>query len=385
MRDKIKGARDEAERVLPDLKAGRDPKVVARVERAAQRTIAANQITLADAVPLYVEYFRHHKPGKDGKLGRRSWESEAYKLRVVCQNWGWGDRLIDEVTDNEAAVLLDAMRASGLGASINRVHSTMIQFFKWARDPGRDFARPAINPFIELERRAEERERDRTLSPEEIAFLWSILTSTEYTPNAHRSLATRRILMCLLLTAQRLSQFIGLRRDECQIAPDGVPVFVWSAERMKAAKEFVLPMSPTVHQIIEQAKRETNGDLLFPSLDGRNFGGELWAPSIWTYANNLVKKHPEHLAPFAVHDLRATGATMLYDTERFEPYDIAKILSHAQHHDKRIPKSTPRYIRTKNQRDRWRGLDAKIALVNALEDVVLNAALPGRVTRLRAA
>ena len=83
---KIKGARDEALRVLPELKAGRDPKVAARIEREAQKKIAASQITLADAAPLYVDYYRHHKPGKDGKLGRRSWESEEYKLRVVCQN-----------------------------------------------------------------------------------------------------------------------------------------------------------------------------------------------------------------------------------------------------------------------------------------------------------
>ena len=191
--------------------------------------------------------------------------------------------------------------------------------------------------------------------------------------------------MLLLLTAQRLSQFIGLRRDECQIAPGGVPVFVWSAERMKMAKEFVLPMSPTVRAIIEQAKRETNDDLLFPSLDGRTLGGELCRQTIWKFCDLQAKKHPEHLAPFAVHDLRATGATMLYDTEQFEAFDIAKVLSHAQHVDERVPKSTPRYIRSKNQRDRWRGLDAKITLVNALEDVVLQAALPGRMTRLRAA
>ena len=176
---KIKGARDEALRVLPELKAGRDPKVAARIERAAQKKIAASQIALADAAPLYVEYFRHHKPGKDGQLGRRSWDSEESKLRVVCQIDGWGDKLIDEITDNEAAVLLDMIRDSDRNP--NRIHATMIGLFNWARQPGRPFERPAINPFIELDRRGEEKERDRTLSPDEIAFFWSILTSTAVT------------------------------------------------------------------------------------------------------------------------------------------------------------------------------------------------------------
>jgi hypothetical protein len=76
---------------------------------------------------------------------------------------------------------------------------------------------------------------------------------------------------------------------------------------------------------------------------------------------------------------------MLYDSEAFETYEISKILSHAQHHDKRIAKSTPRYIRTKNQRDRWRGLEDKVKLVNALENEILGAALGGRATQLRAA
>lgn len=393
---KIADARREAGRLLPLLKAGKDPKQEQRAAATAQKKIAGRKITLKDAAPLYVDYFRDHKPGKNGKLGRRSWDSEQSKLvQVVCGAMQWGDRYIDEVDDNDAAQLLDALRDER-GINPNRIHSTLIQFWNWAMQPGHQFERPTRNPFLLLDRRGEENKRERVLSQDEVAYLWSVLNTHATKGNAPRSKNTKRVLLVLLLTAQRLSQITGLRRDECRIAPDGTPCFVWSAARMKADKDFVLPMSKTVAAIIEQAKRETNSDLLFPSLDPDCIGQQMARTAPWTYLNNVVKKSDGQLEPASVHDLRATGASMLHEAEikegqpMFEPHEISKIMSHAQHADKRTAEATWGYLRARKHKvsvSAFRDYAFKRKLVNALEDLILSEAFPdgGRVTRLLAA
>ena len=118
---KIAGARVEALRVRPLLRVGKDPKAERKIEIAAEKKIAVRQITLAEVAPLYVTYFRFHKPGKDGALGRRSWDTEAQKLHNVCVNYGWGEKVLDQVSDDEAAKLLDTIRDRDRNP--NRIHS----------------------------------------------------------------------------------------------------------------------------------------------------------------------------------------------------------------------------------------------------------------------
>ena len=138
-------------------------------------------------------------------------------------------------------------------------------------------------------RLAEENERERSLTDDEIKVLWPALTSLGY-PFGHG-------LKFLLVTGQRRGEVAGLKWSE--IDRDG-----WNlpGARAKTKQGHRVPLSTLALEILQQSPRI--GDYVF--MSGRGVKPlEGWDSAKRRGSLYLAKP----IAPWRIHDLRRTMAT----------------------------------------------------------------------------
>ena len=146
-------ARIEAQRVLADRSAGRDPQ---KEKQLARRRLASEGV--ADLVAEFLA--RHAAQNRTAAETTRIFRREVLPL--------WGERNIAEVSKRDIIALLDRVRERGSPIMANRVLAAVRKFFNWClsrgileRSPCQGIAAPA-----------REQARHRTLDEELAAVLW---------------------------------------------------------------------------------------------------------------------------------------------------------------------------------------------------------------------
>src|SRR3954454_16955491 len=142
-------ARVEAQRVIAERAAGRDPQAT---KQATKRRIASEQVE-----DLVTEFLARH-----AAQNRTAGETTRIFRREVLPRWG--NKLLGEVRKRDVISLVDAVRERGSPVMANRVLAAVRKFFNWCISRGL----LELSPCAGVGNPSRERARHRSLSDEEL-------------------------------------------------------------------------------------------------------------------------------------------------------------------------------------------------------------------------
>jgi integrase len=238
-------------------------------------------------------------------------------LQRIGRVYGWNERPVASITDDDAAAVLhDIADRRGKKSMANQTKHIAHAMFKWAKQPGRKFV--AVNPFADLPAPGGAIvKRDRFLSAAEIRQVWRALDEPErYEVSQDAATALRLILM----TAARPGMVGGMTGAELRDLrgpSEHGPHWSLPAERMKAGSAFITPLSGLALELLcPHLKADPDALVFDPGRDDlqkaarrivAGLGMERWTP----------------------HDLRRTAATVL-DRAGYSLEQIGALLAHTR-------------------------------------------------------
>jgi integrase len=326
-------ARDDAERIIKDAAKGISPN---ERETEEKRKAQANKRNSFRAVSE--EFMADHA---------KTLRTRDELQRIINADLlpAWGDKPMASITRGDAKALIrEKARTAPIAA--NRLLSLISKIFAWALDEEIIQASPAVR----LRRPAQEKERERSLTDDEIRKLWPTFTAAGY-PFGHG-------LKFLLVTGQRRGEVAGMKWSE--IDGDG-----WNipGTRSKSKQGHRVPLSTLALEILEETPRL--GELVFVSprgphpLDG------------WENAKRRVDTFlREPIEPWRIHDLRRTMATQIRSIG-IDRLVVSKLLNHAE---SGITKTYDRYAADPEKSaamERWSDRLKEIISGESREKVVL--------------
>jgi integrase len=285
-------ARDEAEKILKDAAKGISPKEREAEER---RKMQADRRNTFRAVAE--EFMTDH----GNSLRTRGEIQRMIDVDLLPQ---WGDKPIASITRADVKALIRE-KARTAPISANRLISLISKMFSWALEEDIIEASPAVR----IKRPAEERERERSLTGDEIGKLWPVFTALGY-PFGHG-------LKFLLVTGQRRGEVSGMKWTDI----DGTGWKLPGASA-KSKQGHRIPLSIIAVEILESAPKI--GDYVFMSGRGLN------PLEGWEGAKRRVDSFlKEPIAPWRIHDLRRTMATQMRSLG-IDRLVVSKLLNHAE-------------------------------------------------------
>jgi integrase len=283
----------------------------------------------------------------------------------------WHARPIAEIKGREIRELIRT-KAQASPISANRLLSFIKRVFRWAASQDYIDADPAAA----VDKPGKENSRDRYLTEDEIRLFWR--AADEIGDPAGR------LFKLALVTAQRRGEVAGLRWSElgtleyrAQDKTLGKDVLTtgraWllPAERTKRGVAHTVPLSPLAAKLIDGAPKLKFGkaaaDHVFPSGargDQPITGWSRYKARLDEQIGQLMaedakeeydpKRHA--LAPWHIHDLRATAATFMEMDRLGIPRPvISRILNHSEGDGRSM---TARYTRHKWDKEAADALDA---------------------------
>jgi integrase len=192
----------------------------------------------------------------------------------------------------------DAMLRRGVRVEATRVFEDVRGMIRWAVENEYLDA----NPLDGMSKPAEATSRNRVLSEDEIATLWTGL------PKAlARSTQCLTIIKLCLVTAQRIGEVAGMRRSELDL---GAREWRLPGSRTKNGAAHVVPLSDLAITLIKDAAGR--GESLFPC--GKGSLSPVAVARTILRANEITKARPLGrfgIAPWSAHDLRRTALTQM--------------------------------------------------------------------------
>lgn len=225
-------------------------------------------------------------------------------------------RRTEEIKRGEIRALLDDIADEGKGITANRTLAAVRKMFSWAEERGEI----EISPCHGLKAPAKEVQRTRFLDMDEVSLVWR--ASDALTP------AYRALVRTLLLTGQRRRSVAEMQRSQIK---DGV----WTIprENMKGDRVHSVPLSPLAQEIIHDAPRINDCDLVF-TTDGRNpvSGFSKMKAQLDAEIDRIIEREEDEetkIAPWRLHDLRRTAGTHIARLG-FPRLLVSKILGHSE-------------------------------------------------------
>jgi integrase len=266
-------ARIAADRARNRAATGDDP---------TARAVRADRLTLRQAVDRFIAEY--------AKPNNRSWaETERQLERHLLPDLG--DRPIAELRDDEIRAPVDKLTADGKPSMANALHRTLSKFWKWCAAKERKIV--AANPYAGFEMPNKVKSRDRVLSWDELATIW---TEAEGIGAPFGS-----IVRVLILTGQRREEVAGMREAEIDRRQG-----VWTvpANRAKNGEPNPVPLTAPVLSEIDGLPRIGKDGLIFTTTGTTPFSG-------FGKAKARLDSKVDAAEPWRLHDLRRTFATGL--------------------------------------------------------------------------
>ena len=233
----LEQARKLAKKELGKVANGEDP----QGEKAAVRATAAE--TFKAIAERFIAF-------QKDRLRPSSLYSTSLYLMAHCK------RLhvlkIEAVTRREIASVLSSIATSSGAVSADRARAALSAMFAWAIKEGL----VEVNPTIATNTYAGKTERDRVLSKDEIAAIWSALPDNEY----------GTIVRLLFYTGARPDEIGGLSWPEVLPLEDGL--IRLPADRSKNKRAFDMPLSQAAVDLIAGIEECEGRDLVFGKGDG---------------------------------------------------------------------------------------------------------------------
>jgi integrase len=352
---KLGDARDEVLRIKLEARQRRLPdhekrlaeaaaKAQAEAEEAAERAAAKRRALTFKAV---AEQFLD-----DGlKHGGANLASNAELRRKLAKDLvPLHDRAITEIEHTEIDKLIRA-KAAVRGVAGNRLLSFVKQVFSYAMRRGLI----TVNPALKVDKPFEEPERERALSEDEIRTVW----------RAADKLGDPfgRLVKLLLVTGQRRGEVAGMRRSELDkplryevtvvdaetharsTVQAECPAWLIPKERMKGRKPHSVPLSGLAQELIDGAPVLLDAfDQRFEHVLATGAAGDApitgWskyrrqldvaiAEVLAEEAGEEVDLERHRLAPFHLHDLRASVGTLMEERRGVPEQVIGRVFAHS--------------------------------------------------------
>ncbi|CAK0750282.1 Site-specific recombinase XerD [Azospirillaceae bacterium] len=271
----LAAAREAAQSIMGDVAKGLDP--AAERKDAATRAKAQqdrDMLTLAVLVDTW----------SDLHLATKRPRYAAEAVRAIHNAFSKQLDIPAAMLDRAMVVkVLDILHRQGSTAMASRTAAYGKACFQWAIKRGS----LTENPFSALPLAPTER-RDRVLSDEELAAIWSA---------ADPKTAHGAIVRFLILTGQRREEVGSMTWDE--VSPD-LNTWTLPANRTKNGVAHVVPLSQPARELL--ASRPKSDDLVFPGRSGA-FNG-------WSKCKERLDVAAS-VTDWRLHDLRRTLATGL--------------------------------------------------------------------------
>ena len=315
-------ARAKARALIAELDKGADPVAERREQRQARQRDTDSQLTLAGLLERYAE--------EQWKIGGRmkSWsEREAHIKRELKPHI---DKPAAALTADHLRRMVDAARDRGAAVSGRRCFDYLAPTLRWA--VRRHLLQADVTAAIGREERADwgkDRERDRVLTPAELAALWKALGEVRPTewlrPYAD-------VMRFLLLTGQRLGEVTAMVWRDVDLDQAE-----WYQADNKAGRPHRVPLSPAAVALLEglparrqagrKAKEAPKRDPSAPCFQLPSGKPLHRRTSNWTRASQLAQERSS-TSGWTRHDLRRTVATLLAELGT-DPLVIELLLNHA--------------------------------------------------------
>lgn len=291
-------AREIVDKRIGGIAEGENP-------RAAQRRARAEHAAGISFDELAERFLAEYVAAKRPK------SLSSYKAALTPARKAWGTMKARAITRDDVLDLTEK-RAKEAPIAANRGVAVLSKLFNWALDL-RD---PPIttSPVVRIPKPGTERARTRTLRDDELPVLWKAFDTM--TPEM------ARVMRVLLLTGQRLGEVIGMRRDE--LIDLGKPSARWElpSHRTKNRRDHLVPLSPVVVAMLEEAIAAGGEETEFVFTSRRNpgepFDRQSFARATKRLIGDLAETPETRTAvrrlkadPPTPHDLRRTMATGL--------------------------------------------------------------------------
>jgi integrase len=216
----------------------------------------------------------------------------------------------------------------------NRTFEVLRKLYNWAVEE----EILAENPVFKLPRPAEEAQRDRTLTADELQTFWHALDAS--------SPIVRGVFRLMLLSAQRRNEVSHMRWSDLDRRENwwNIP-----AELTKTDRPYRVPLTPAMLVIIgEMEQLELEPIWVFPRVSG---GGPVPETNLTRPFRQLIKE--AGIAHFMPHDILHT-VTSHMTAMGISEFDVGKV----RHHTSRdLKTTTSRYNHYAYDREKRRALD----------------------------
>lgn len=280
-------ARVEAQRVLAERAAGRDPQAEKQAEK---RRIASEQVE-----DLAAEFLARH-----AAQNRTAGETARIFRREVLPFWG--SRMLKEIGKRDVVALLDRVRGRGAPVMANRVLAAIRKFFNWCISRGV----LEVSPCAGVGTPTREKARHRTLSDDELK---AVLTAAREIGHPFGS-----IVQMLALTAQRRDEVGRLTWDQLDLEQ---AIWVMPPEHAKNGKPHLVHLSEPVLDLIQCTPRL--GELVFSGDGTTLFQGFSKSKARLDCLSGVTD--------WTLHDLRRTAVSGMARLG-IAPHAADKILNH---------------------------------------------------------
>jgi integrase len=286
-----KQAREMASEAAAKVGLGRDPQTEKENERS-------RKLTVGEVVDSYLEFKAKELRPRSLIEVKRHLESHAKPLHGTP---------IKALTREQVADLLRAVAKASGPVGSNRVRASLSALLSWAVRDGK--AETNVAAFTNKEAEAS---RDRVLSNDELATIWSALGDDDFSA----------ITKILLLTGQRRDEIGGLRWSEIELSKKVINL---PALRTKNGRAHTVPLSEPVVQIIKGIRKTAGRDFVFGEGEGP-FSGFAKCKA------RLDSQLPDMLH-WTLHDLRRTMSTHMHDDKlSIQPHVVEAVINHVSGH-----------------------------------------------------
>jgi integrase len=213
---------------------------------------------------------------------------------------------LEQVSRREIASVLSSIAEGSGKVSADRARAALSAMFVWSMKEGLAEANPTIATNVY----AGKSERDRVLTPQEIAAIWGALPDGDY----------GRIVKLLFYTGARVDEIGRLAWAEINFDERQIDL---PAERSKNRKSFIMPLSAPALELLSRVERRDR-----PFVFGRRgsgFGGHSGAKTTLDAKLRLDK-------PWQLRDIRRSVATHMAELCHVEPHIVEACLNHLSGH-----------------------------------------------------